>query len=115
MGGKLVYLIKFVGDMDKGVAFHRDVLGLTVRFQSPFWSEFETGATTLALHPASDKNPAGTCQPGFRVEDLLGLYARREELGLEFTAAPAMEHGALIGRFRDPDGAENSIGGEPEG
>jgi lactoylglutathione lyase len=115
MGARLVYLIKFVADMDKGVAFHRDVLGLALRFQSPFWSEFETGGTTLALHPASARNPAGTCQPGFRVDDLRGLHARREELGLEFTGEPAMQHGVLIEKFLDPDGAENSISGEPAG
>jgi hypothetical protein len=52
------YAIKFVADMDKAVKFYRDVLGLEVNFESPGWSEFVTGATSLALHPASDKNPA---------------------------------------------------------
>jgi len=93
MNAKLVYLIKFVGDMGKAVAFHRDVLGLKLRFESPFWSEFDTGATTLALHPASAKNPAGTCQPGFRVTDLKGMYAEgkssalRSRLSLRCSAA----------------------------
>jgi len=112
MGAKLVYLIKFVGDMSKAVAFHRDVLGLTLRFQSPFWSEFDTGATTLALHPASAKNPAGTCQPGFRVADLGGMYSDRDKLGVAFSAEPVVQRGALIGKFLDQDGAENSISGE---
>jgi len=53
------YVIKFVADMDKAVKFHRDVLGLKLKFESPAWSEFATGETTLALHPSSDKNPAG--------------------------------------------------------
>jgi len=35
----------------KAVKFYRDVLGLTVKFESPGWSEFATGETTLALHP----------------------------------------------------------------
>jgi catechol 2,3-dioxygenase-like lactoylglutathione lyase family enzyme len=51
-GTQLRYAIKFVGDMDKAVKFHRDVLGLKVKFDSPGWSEFVTGETTLALHPA---------------------------------------------------------------
>jgi hypothetical protein len=55
--GRELGLVKFVGDMGKAVAFHRDVLGLGLRFESPFWSEFDTGPTTLALHPASPKNP----------------------------------------------------------
>jgi len=113
MSAKLVYLIKFVGDMGKAVAFHREVLGLNLRFESPFWSEFDTGGTTLALHPASARNPAGTCQPGFRVADLKGMYAGREALGVAFSAEPSMQRGVLIGKFLDPDGAENSISGEP--
>lgn len=115
MSAKLVYLIKFVGDMGKAVAFHRDALGLKLRFESPFWSEFETGATTLALHPASAKNPAGTCQAGFRVADLKGLYDRREALGVAFAAEPSMQRGVLMGKFIDSDGAENVISGESVG
>jgi lactoylglutathione lyase len=38
---KLRYVIAFVADMAAAVAFHRDVLGLPLRFQSPGWSEFE--------------------------------------------------------------------------
>jgi lactoylglutathione lyase len=73
---KLNYAMKFVADMDKAVAFHRDVLGLALRFQSPGWSEFETGETTLALHAASDEHPAGSVQLGFGSENLEGFYAR---------------------------------------
>jgi hypothetical protein len=56
---KLTYVIKFVGDMDRAVAFHRDTLGLPLSFSSPGWSEFATGETKLGLHPASEKNPPG--------------------------------------------------------
>ena len=59
MQTQLRYVIKFVADMDKAVKFYRDVLGLNLKFESPGWSEFATGETTLALHPASGKNPAG--------------------------------------------------------
>lgn len=45
-------MIKFVADMGKAVKFHRDVLGLRVKFESLGWSEFATGETTLALNPA---------------------------------------------------------------
>jgi len=45
MATLLTYVIKFVADMDKAVRFHVDQLGLTLRFQSPEWSEFDTGAT----------------------------------------------------------------------
>lgn len=55
-GTQFRYVIKFVTDMNKAVKFYRDTLGLQLRFESPGWSEFATGETTLALHPASDKN-----------------------------------------------------------
>ena len=58
-GIQLRYVIKFVADMNKAVKFYRDTLGLQLKFESPGWSEFMTGETTLALHPASEKNPAG--------------------------------------------------------
>jgi catechol 2,3-dioxygenase-like lactoylglutathione lyase family enzyme len=34
----LRYAIKFVADMEKAVKFHRDVLGLKLKFESPGWS-----------------------------------------------------------------------------
>ena len=106
---RLNYAIKFVSDMDKAVASYRDTLGLEPKFQSPFWSEFSTGETTLALHPASDENPAGTVQLGLGADDLAGFYARRDELGIAVTQPPTDMHGTQIARFRDIDGAEVSI------
>ena len=108
---RLNYAIKFVSDMDKAVAFYRDTLGLEPKFQSPFWSEFNTGETTLALHPASDENPAGSVQLGLGSEDLVGFYGRRDDLGITFTQPPTDMHGTQIARFRDVDGAEVSISG----
>lgn len=64
METRLNYAITFVADMDAAVAFYRDTLGLPLGFQSPFWTEFATGETRLALHPASEANPAGSCQLG---------------------------------------------------
>ena len=46
MAVKLAHVIKFVSDMDKAVAFHRDVLGLPVKFVTPGWSELGDGETT---------------------------------------------------------------------
>jgi lactoylglutathione lyase len=56
--------------MNKAVKFHRDALGLQIKFESPGWSEFVAGETTLALHPASEKNPAGKVELGFTVADV---------------------------------------------
>ena len=108
---RLTYAIKYVADMDRAIAFHRDTLGLELKFQSPFWSEFATGDTTLALHAASPENGPGTVQLGFATDDLREFYDRREELGLSFTQEPKEMHGIHIARFHDVDGAETSISG----
>src|SRR3954464_363339 len=103
---RLTYAIKFVGDMESAIRFYRDELGLSLRFESPFWSEFETGETTLALHPASDENPAGSVQLGLHTEDIDNFYAAGQAQGLVFTSPPREVHGTRIARFRDSEGAE---------
>jgi len=86
-----------------------NTFGLTLKFATPFWSEFDTGPVTLALHPASERNPPGAAQLGFAAPDLTGLYAAREAEGLTFTAAPEDEHGTLLARILDCEGAEVSL------
>jgi lactoylglutathione lyase len=114
MQASLAYAIKYVADMNKAVAFYRDKLGLTLRFESPFWSEFETGATTLALHHASAEHPAGSCSLGFRTPGLHAAYEAREALGLAFSAPPTPLHGTDIARLVDSEGAEISISHAPD-
>jgi lactoylglutathione lyase len=108
---RLSYVMKFVADMDKAVAFYRDTLGLPLRFASPDWSEFETGGTTLALHRASDTHPAGSCQIGLSVEDLEAFYQAKGKAGVVFTRPPTDLHGTKIADFVDSEGAEVSVSG----
>lgn len=105
---RLAYVIKFVADMDRAVAFYRETFGFPVRMQTPFWSELDTGETTLALHPASDDNPAGSCQIGLNLDDLQGFY---EAGKVTFTAPPRERHGTLLARMIDCEGAEVSLSG----
>ena len=109
---QLNYAIKFVSDMDAAVRFYRDTLGLPLLFQSPFWSEFDTGETKIALHPASDENPAGSVQLGLGVEDLDRFHADAVAGGITFTSEPREVHGTRIARFRDLDGAEITVSGK---
>ena len=111
MQATFAYAIKFVADMDTAIAFYRDTLGLTVKFATPFWSEFDTGPVTLALHPTSDTHPAGSVQLGFSTPDLPAVYAAREAAGLTFSAPPMDQHGTLLSRFLDCEGAEVSLSG----
>lgn len=108
---QLKYAIKYVSDMDRAIAFHRDVLGLALKFQSPEWSEFMTGDTAVALHLASSENPAGLVELGFSTDDVDDFYARRDKLGIEFTQPPTDMHGIKLAVVRDPDGAKTSISG----
>ena len=86
--------------MSRATGFYRDKLGLELKFESPFWSEFATGDTVLALHPASEENPAGTVELGFAVDNLGEFYARRDQLGVEFTREPKEEPGLAAARRR---------------
>ena len=106
---QLKYAIQFVDDMGGAVAFYRDVLGLPLKFESPYWSEFATGATGLALHPASPANPAGKVQLGFSVPHLAGFHERLTASGVVFTQPPTGVEGSLIARFLDPQGVEISV------
>lgn len=106
---KLTYVIKYVSDMERAVKFYKDQLGFDLRFQSPDWSEFETGETTLALHSASEEHPAGTLQLGFGVADIDRFYEEQKDNGVEFTAAPTELFGSRIARFKDSEGAECSV------
>jgi len=109
---KLRYVIKYVADMQKAVAFHRDALGIPLRFESPHWTEFlASEEITLALHPESGANPAGKVQLGFAADDLDSLYANREQLGLTFTAPPAMQRGVKLASFLDSEGVEQRVSG----
>ena len=113
MSAKLSYAIEFVGDMDRAVKFYRDVIGLPLKFESPEWSEVSTGETTLALHPASDKNPAGKIEIGFEVLDLQKFYSEMTAKGVKFPMAPKkQEYGSLLAQFQDSEGASVSVSGK---
>ncbi len=113
MQAKFTHAIKFVADMDKAVAFYRDTFGLTLRFASPGWSEFETGDVTLALHLATPDKPAGGVELGFTTPDLQAVYDGRDRAGLTFTEAPRAVHGTLLGHILDSEGAGVSLSGAP--
>ena len=111
MGARLTYVIQFVADMDKAIAFYRDTLGLEPRFATPFWTELMTGDTTLALHPTSHANPAGKVQIGFGVDDLDAFYAQRSAAGATFTQPPRDQHGVRIAALLNSEGAEIRVSG----
>ena len=105
---QLRYVIKFMADMGKAVKFYRDVLGLELKFESPGWSEFVTGETTLALRPASEKSRAGKVELGFTVGDVEAFYRDMSAKGVLFTMPPK----GVLAQFIDSEGAHCSVGAE---
>ena len=109
---RLTYVMKFVSNMDTAVKFYRDTLGLPLKFQSPGWSEFATGDITLALHPASENNPAGKVELEFSVEDLKAFHADLAAKGVQFPMAPKAEDFGSLAQFLDSEGAPCSVAQE---
>ena len=112
---QLDYTLVIVSDMARSVELYRDKLGIPLKFQSPDWTEFQTGATTLALHgggvsqqtPEGDRSKiAGTCSIGFNVEDVDKTYKELQAKGINFVMPPSQREGEGIklAVCIDPDG-----------
>ena len=115
------YAIVFVSDMNRSVAFYRDVLGLPLKFQSPGWTEFATEGATLALHAAggagaepdaAEHSPAGRCRPGLGVADLDAFHRRMVEKNVRCLQEPKDVFGSRVAQYADPDGLPISVGQE---
>lgn len=112
---QLDYAMITVSDMPRSVEFYRDRLGLELRFESPEWTEFQTGTTTLALHgggtarersPNANETYAGTCSIGFNVADVDKTYADLKARGVYFVMAPTRREG---------EGIKLAVGIDPDG
>jgi lactoylglutathione lyase len=110
------YTMVVVSDMARSVAFYRDLLGIPLKFESPDWTEFLTGTTTLALHGGGVKSEtvsqgdgdkyAGTCSIGFNVADVDQTYEELKAKGVRFVMPPTQREGEGIklAVCIDPDG-----------
>lgn len=86
------------------------VIGLPLKFESQGWSEFATGDVTLALHPASEKNVAGTLQMGFQVANLEQFHAEMQSKGVKFAMPPTkQDFGGPLAQLIDSEGAHVSV------
>jgi lactoylglutathione lyase len=110
------YVMVIVSDMSRSVQFYRDKLGLRLRFESPEWTEFETGTTVLALHGGGmasaghREHMSGTASIGFYVDNLEEKYNELKAKGIEFVMPPTdRESGIKLSVCLDPDGLPISI------
>jgi lactoylglutathione lyase len=107
------YIVVYVSDMQRSMAFYRDVLGLPLRLSTPGWSEFETGSVRLALHRAAGSGqapqyagrpPAGVAHLAFVVEDIQAAFKELQARGAVFSQPPEKQvTGNLIAVLHDPD------------
>ncbi|MDH3404893.1 MAG: VOC family protein [Acidobacteriota bacterium] len=113
------FAIVFVSDMERSVAFYRDLLGLPLRFESPHWTEFATEGATLALHAgegsaaaggAAGSEAPGSCRPGLSVPDLDAFHERMIANGVACRQEPKTVFGARLAQYADPDGLTISVG-----
>lgn len=110
------YTMIIVSDMARSVEFYRDKLGIPLKFESPEWTEFATGTTTLALHGGGVRREyqdtddqskmAGSCSIGFNVDDVEKTYEELKAKGLRFVMPPTQREGEGIklAVAIDPDG-----------
>ena len=110
------YTMIIVSDMKRSIEFYRDKLGIPLKFESPEWTEFATGTTTLALHgggvareyhdTGDQSKTAGSCSIGFNVDDVDKTYEELKGKGLRFVMPPTQREGegVKLAVAIDPDG-----------
>ena len=115
---RINYSIIYVSDMDRSVAFYRDVIGIPMKFESPGWAEFITDGATLALHKGDAhanaphvSEQAGQCRAGFQVPDLDDFHERMIEQNVPCIQGPTETFGVRIAQYVDPDGMVFSVSG----
>lgn len=80
-GADLVYF--FVTDMDRAVAFYRDVLGLELAYRTgDEWAQFRAGPIQLGLHGAGSGPARAGGTLAFTVTDLDAAKAKLAEHGV---------------------------------
>ena len=82
-------------DMDRAVAFYRDVIGLESKFSSPMWSELAFGDAIVALHGGGNDELRSTGL-SFQVEDLDSAVREIERGGGRVTREPEDRSGEPI-------------------
>lgn len=100
---KLSRVVLFTADMDKMVAFYRDVLGLKLKTDEKGWKEFDAGGCGIALHSGAARPGARPPKLAFDVKD---VAATRQAL---------IARGAKMGKVSSRDGLDPCGGKDPDG
>jgi lactoylglutathione lyase len=114
---QLRYVLIFVNDLGRSVAFYRDLLGMQVRGENRTSAELDAGGMTLALHRAhvdSDIHHhapmlAGSCRIGFFIDDLDGTHRRLSDAGVPCISPPETQFDLRVALYEDPDGVNLTL------
>jgi len=104
---RLDLVFYWVTDMDRAVAFYRDVLGLNlVRRDENTWVEFESGGGRLALHSMAEGQPMkpGGATAVFAVDDLDRAKTELSSRGVRFGHEGDVAGFARFASFLDTEG-----------
>ncbi len=107
MIGKLGFFMIVVKDMNRSIAFYRDVLGLKLTFQSDTWSALDAGNVKVGLHAESEHlkvHPTEAAQCGFYVDDIQKTVAELKGKGVHILMPPKKEEFGWLAVFQDVDG-----------
>lgn len=105
-----------VRDLDRSVAFYRDLLGLNIKSQTQALAFIDAGSITIALSTAlGGTRPArlsGATEIVFGVKGVRDAYQDLTERGVKFLTQPHQVSGTdWTAAFTDPDGHAISIFG----
>lgn len=100
-----------VSDLERAVAFYRDVLGMKFLFQAPpGLAFFDCGGVRLMLDvPAKEQENTFSSIIYYKVEDLPTAYETLKSRGVIFEQAPELvakmpDHELWMAFLKDPDG-----------
>jgi lactoylglutathione lyase len=95
-----------VSEIERSVSFYRDTLGLSLKFTSPEFAQFDVDGVNLGLHPKSEHLPASTSGGisfGFYVDDIEATLATLHSRGVKLLHRSSENFGELS-IIADPDG-----------
>ena len=97
-----------VTDLDRSIAFYRDVLGLTFLFRAPNLAFFDCAGIRLMLGLPEANGEVFHPILYFRVDDIQSAASELERRGVTFESKPTLvakleKHDFWLAAFRDPD------------
>jgi len=82
-------------DLDRAVAFYRDILGMTFLFQVPTMAFFRCGDVTIMVGtPSSPEYDHTASIIYYEVDDIDAAHVTLQDRGASFIRAPALTHRA---------------------